>query len=88
MTQNAIAAEIKNEIIRKAKEDACPVAELSKQYGISDKTIYAWLKIGASPGATIVANNRLRRENEQLIHTIGCLTVALHKQKKGAQLEI
>ena len=80
-----VALEIKEEIIKKIKDGGLAVTEVSKQYGVSDKTIYGWLRVGISPGATVMENNRLKKEKQQLIQTIGLLTVALEKSKKGIQ---
>jgi len=38
-----VAREVKNEIILKVKSGV-RVVELSKQYGVSEQTVYAWLK--------------------------------------------
>lgn len=80
-----VALEIKTEIIKKVRDEGLSVIDISKQYGVSDKTIYGWLRAGISPGATVMENNRLKKEKQQLIQTIGLLTVALEKSKKGIQ---
>jgi transposase-like protein len=87
-SKSNVSVEIKNEIIKKVKEQGQTVADISKQYGISDKTIYGWLKVGITPGATVLDNNRLKRENQQLLLTIGLLTATLAKAKKGLPLGI
>jgi transposase-like protein len=79
-----IAAEIKAEIINKIKHDGVSVADAAKQYGISDKCIYNWLGTKASNTVSILEHNRLKRENEQLKHLIGDITLKLStEQKRG-----
>lgn len=79
-----IAAEIKAEIINKIKHDGVSVAEAAKQYGISDKCIYNWLGTRASNTVSVLEYNRLRKENEQLKHLIGEITLKLStEQKRG-----
>lgn len=79
-----VAAEIKAEIINKIKHDGVSVAEAAKQYGISDKCIYNWLGTKASNTVSILEYNRLKKENEQLKHLIGDITLKLStEQKRG-----
>lgn len=79
-----IAAEIKAEIINKIKHDGVSVAEAAKQYGISDKCIYNWLGTRASNTVSVLEYNRLKKENEQLKHLIGDITLKLStEQKRG-----
>ena len=81
--KSRISLEIKTEILKKVKEEGVSVAEAGRQYGISDKTIHSWLRTGILPGVTVSENNRLKRENQQLLLTIGILTADIAKTKKG-----
>lgn len=76
-----IAAEIKQEILEKVKQGA-RVIELAKHYGVSEKTIYAWLRRKALGTVSLVEYNRLKRENQQLKEIIGIITFELEKSKK------
>lgn len=79
-----IAAEIKAEIINKIKHDGVSVAEAATQYGISDKCIYNWLGTKASNAISVLEYNRVKKENEQLKHLIGDITLKLStEQKRG-----
>lgn len=79
-----IAAEIKAEIINKIKHDGVSVAEAARQYGVSDKCIYNWLGTKASNTVSVLEHNRLKKENEQLKHLIGDITLKLStEQKRG-----
>lgn len=76
-----IAKEVKDEILSKIKAGA-KVVDISKQYGVSEQSIYAWLKKKALGTVSILEYNRLRNENQQLKQIIGVLTLELDKTKK------
>jgi hypothetical protein len=52
---------------------------VSKDYGVSTKTIYYWLKGKADSGTSVVGLRRPRKENEDIV---GALTMDLTKLKK------
>ena len=76
-----IALEVKTEILAKVKGGE-KVVELSKQYGVSEATIYTWLKSQAEGTVSLLEHNKLKRENDQLKQIIGVLTLELEKTKK------
>lgn len=78
-----IPKEIHEEVVTKAKAGE-KVAELSKTYGISTKTIYGWLsKDGGDDSVSMVKHNKLKRENEELKRILGEITLELRWGKKG-----
>ena len=76
-----IAVEVKNEIILKVK-GGVKLAELSRQYGVSEQTIYSWLKQKVEGNVSVLEHTKLKKENEQLKQIIGFLTLELEKTKK------
>ena len=81
--QKIISKEIKEEILNRIKTEGVAVTKLAEQYGISDKTIYRWLKSGISSEPNIALEmNKLRRENEDLLLIIGKLTADELRKKK------
>ena len=81
MFKPAIATAIKEEILGKVKSgEKVPV--IAQQYGISEKTIYTWLRRKALGTISILEYNRLKSENQQLKEIVGVLTVELTKLKK------
>ena len=76
-----VANEVKAEILGKVKTGV-RVTELSKQYGVSDKTIYYWLRQQMGREVSFAEYNRIRKENEQLKQILGVLTLELEKVKK------
>ena len=80
---SGIAQEVKEEILVKVKAGES-VPKLSREYGISDKTIYGWLKGKAENSSSLLQISKLRKENDQLKQIIGILTLELEKGKKKA----
>ena len=78
-----VKKEIRDEIMGKVQEGKFSVRELADQYGISDKTIYNWIRAKATPEINLVEINRLKRENEDLKRIIGIVTLQLEREKKG-----
>jgi transposase-like protein len=76
-----IAVEVKQEIVAKVKAGE-KVTQLSAQYGVSDKTIYNWLRQKVEGTVSALEHARLKKENDQLKQIIGVLTLELEKTKK------
>lgn len=72
----------REEIIQKIKEGE-KVSALSSQYGISDKTVYSWLRNKIKPDITLSEWNRLKKENTDLKQIIGLVTLELERGKKN-----
>ena len=78
-----IPKEIKEEILAKVKSGG-KVMELAKQYGVSDKSIYVWLRQSTGEQVvSIVQHNRLKRENEELKKLLGEVTLKLSLGEKN-----
>lgn len=78
-----IPKEIKEEILAKIKSGG-KVVELAKQYGVSDKSIYVWLRQSTGEQVvSIVQHNRLKRENEELKKLLGEVTLKLSLGEKN-----
>jgi len=78
-----VKKEIREEIMVKVQEGKFSVRELADQYGISDKTIYSWIREKATPEINLVEINKIKRENEELKRIIGIVTLQLEREKKG-----
>lgn len=72
----------KEEILLKIKEGR-RVSELATEYGMSDKTIYSWLRNKVKPEITLSAWNRIKWENEELKRLVGVISLELEKGKKN-----
>lgn len=83
MQRKIISKEIKNEVLGKARGGE-KVTSLAGQYGISDKTIYNWLRQDTGEDVVPwVKYNKLKRENEELKRLIGELTLDASWKKKS-----
>jgi transposase-like protein len=79
-----IAPEVKQEILRRIKEEGVAVSQAAKEHGISDATIYSWLGKGVRGAPSFAELVKLKRENRELLELVGELTVKLsHTQKKN-----
>jgi len=76
-----ISGEVKVEILAKVKSGQ-KVSELAKQYGVSDKTIYNWLRGQITEQVSYREYKRVMKENEDLKNILGVLTLELEKAKK------
>lgn len=77
-----IPKEIKDEILEKVKNGE-KVPELAELYGISAKTIYAWLRNHIKPDISIIEYRKLKSENEELKRILGMVMLELERKKKG-----
>ena len=80
--QKRIPKDTKEEILEKVKNGE-KVLDLASQYGISDKTIYNWLRAQVKPEISLMEWNKLKRENEDLKQIIGLVTLELERSKKN-----
>ena len=77
-----VPKETREEILGKIK-GGVSVTDAASQYGISSKTIYAWLTHQTRPEISVLEHNRLRKENEELKRIIGIMTLELERGKKN-----
>ena len=83
MFVSKISSETKLEILGKVRAGE-KVLALAKQYGVSDKTIYGWLRADAGEEViSVLKYNKLKRENEELKWLIGELTLNLKRGEKA-----
>ncbi len=79
-----IALEIREQILKRIKEEGVPVAQAAKEHGVSEPTIYSWLGKGVKGASTIGELVRLKRQNEELLTLVGELTLKMAQfQKKN-----
>lgn len=76
-----IAKEVKAEILSKVKAGE-KVAKLAQQYGVSEQSIYSWLKGQIQEQVSYREYKRVLKENEDLKKILGVVTLELEKTKK------
>ena len=81
-TFKVIAKEVKEQILKRIKEDGVSVSQAATEHGISTKTIYNWMRNKGIANSSILEISRLKRENKELLEIIGELTHTLKRSKK------
>ena len=80
-----ISQDIKHSIITAIRGGA-RVTDVATQFGISDKSIYAWLKSETdNTGTSSLELQRLRRENAELKEIIGMFALDKKRAEKNKQ---
>lgn len=77
-----IPKDIKEQILRRIKDEGITVAQAASEHGISSKTIYNWLRNKTVTDVSVLEISRLKRENKELLEIIGELTHEVKKSKK------
>ena len=77
----AIAKEVREEILARVKKGE-KVAQLSKQYGVSEQTIYSWLKGSTTKQVSLIQHNKVMKENRELKAIVGALMIEVERLKK------
>ncbi len=77
-----IAPELKEQILKRIKEDGISVVDAAKEHGVSDNTIYGWLSKGIKHAPTVGELVRLKRQNEELLALVGELTLKMSQAQK------
>ena len=78
-----IPKEIKEQILKRIKEEGITVKAAAEEHGISTKTIYNWLRSKTITDGSILEISRLKREKKELLEIIGELTHELKRSKKN-----
>ncbi len=81
-TSYRVSNEIKEQILKRVKEDGVPVTKAAEEHGIKPNTIYGWLSKGVTKPVSWLEFNKLKKENQELKELIGEITIELSKTKK------
>lgn len=82
--RHRVSPEVKEQILRRIKEEGVPVKQVAAEHGVSDQTVYDWLTKGAEGAPTLGELVRLKKENTELLRLIGELTLRISvAQKRG-----
>lgn len=82
-TVKFIPKEIKEQILKRIKEEGVTVAQAAADAGVSVKSIYNWLRNKDVKDTSVLEISRLKRENRELLEIIGRLTHDLKRSKKN-----
>lgn len=83
MPKAAVSKEIKQQILKRIRDDGVPVAQAASEHGIKSNTVYTWLsKTVNAGGPSILEMAKLRRENQMLKELLGQITMEMSLEKK------
>lgn len=77
-----VSQEIKDQILKRIKEEGVPVSQAAQEHGLKPKVIYNWISRGITAPPSILEISRLKRENQALKELIGELTLDMSLAKK------
>lgn len=78
-----ISSEIKEQILHRIRTEGVSAAQAAKEHGISNATVYAWLRRSTALPSNILQLNKLRRENEELKRLLGQAMLMNERSKKN-----
>jgi transposase-like protein len=78
-----IAKEVKEQILKRIKEEGVAVQQAAQDHGVSEKTIYHWLAKGVSGNPSWTEFAKLKKENKGLLELVGSLTMKLSTAQKN-----
>jgi len=78
-----IAKEIRDQIVRRIKEDGISAAQAAREHGVNSKTVYGWLSRGTLVEPGVMELNKLKRENLTLYTIVGKLHTEIERLKRG-----
>lgn len=77
-----ISNEVREQILKRVKDEGVPVTQAAEEHGVSTYTIYKWLTKGASGHPSWSEVTKLKKENRALVELLGELTVKLSTAQK------
>lgn len=77
-----VAREVKEQIIGRIKNEGLAVAQVAKEHGVSEQTVYNWLGAGVEGKPTYAEVSRLKRENAELKQLVGEIALKLSETQK------
>jgi transposase-like protein len=77
-----VSPEVKQQILKRIKEEGISVTQAAEEHGLSTQTIYGWIAKGVTAPPSVIEVSRLKREVQTLHEIIGRLTVKLSLAEK------
>lgn len=77
-----ISIEMKEQILKRVKEEGSSVAKVAEEHGISPNTIYSWLSRTIKAQPSWREYSSLQKQNKELLAIVGELTIKLSQAKK------
>jgi len=77
-----ISGEVKEQVLKRIKEDGISVTQAAQEHGISTHTIYKMLTKTATDNPTWQEVVKLKKQNQALLALVGELAVKLSQAQK------
>jgi transposase-like protein len=77
-----VAPDVREQILKRIREEGVPVSAAAKDAGIHETTIYGWLGKGAEGAPSWNEYAKLKRENKALLELVGEVTLKLSESQK------
>jgi len=82
MARHRISKDLKEQILKRIKEEGISATQAAKEHGVSIHTIYNWLSKGVTGQPTIREYAKLKKENDRLLRLVGEMTIKLSESQK------
>lgn len=82
MPKAVVSKDVKQQILKRIRDDGIPVSQVAQEHGLSNNTIYTWLSKAVNAGPSILEMAKLRRENQMLKELLGQITLEMNLAKK------
>lgn len=80
--QPSVSKEVKDQILKRIKQEGVPVSQAASEHGLKPRTIYQWLARGVTGPPSVLELAKLKRENQALKELIGQITLEMTMAKK------
>jgi len=80
--QFKISKEIKEQILKRIKDEGVSVSKAAEEHGLHTSTIYAWLSKGIKAQPSCKDYFKLQKERKELLALVGELTIKLSQTQK------
>lgn len=77
-----ISKEVKDQVLKRIKDEGVSVSGAAEEHGISTHTIYRWLTKGTSANPSWSEIAKLKKENKALLELLGEVTMKLSVSQK------
>ena len=77
-----IAPEVREQIVKRVKEEGVSVSQAAKDAGVHETTVYGWLGAGAEAAPSWTEYAKLKRENKVLLELVGEITLKFSESQK------
>ena len=78
----SISKEVKEQILKRIKEEGIPVSQAAQEHGLKSRVIYNWISRGVTAPPSILEIGKLKRENQALKELLGQITLEMSLAKK------